>query len=343
MDHKQIFDYLEGKTSPGESWKVREWLANPENERHIREVLGHVWLNGNITVNDSKPDFDQMLDQVHHLINLNETGRTGDHGIGTSIRKLYQAFSKAAAILIIPLAMLLAYYLIGTEQHKREDISNELVLITKPGSRMQTTLPDGTKVWLNDGTTLKYPSRFAKKERKVYIDGEAYFEVVSNPERPFIVENPMMNTRATGTKFNINAYTDDHYFEATLLEGIITLEKQIPNMEMKPGQQVQYNRLNNKCVKEEVDPRIATAWIDGKLILENEPLNIAAKKLSRWYNIEFIIQSPELNEYLLTATIQDEKPEQTIKLIAFALPVKYNIKTTRVGNDIKRTIYLMKK
>jgi ferric-dicitrate binding protein FerR (iron transport regulator) len=198
-------------------------------------------------------------------------------------------------------------------------------------------------VWLNDGTTLKYPEKFVNKERHVYIDGEAYFEVVSNPKKPFIVENRMMNTRVTGTKFNLNAYEDDNYFEATLIEGKIGLENGKHSCVMKPGFQVQYDKTTEKIMNHEVNPSISKAWIEGKLVLQNEPLNIAVKKLSRWYNIEIIIQSPKLNEYLLTATIEDEKPEQTFKLIAYALPIKYTIKTTRIDNEIKRTIYLTPK
>jgi len=101
-------------------------------------------------------------------------------------------------------------------------------------------------VWLNDGTTLKYPDKFATNERRVYVDGEAYFEVASNPKRPFIVENPMMNTRVTGTKFNLNAYEDDNYFEATLIEGKIGLENKSHRCDMKPGYQVQYNQSNGE-------------------------------------------------------------------------------------------------
>jgi len=93
-------------------------------------------------------------------------------------------------------------------------------------------------------------------------------------------------------------------------------------------------------VDHEVNTTISNAWINGKLVLHNEPLGVAIKKLSRWYNIEIIIKSPGLNDYLLTSTIEDEKPEQTFKLISYALPIKYTIKTTRVDNEIKRTIYI---
>jgi transmembrane sensor len=340
MDHKKIINFLEGKTTGNESWKIREWLQCAENEKEAREILSDIWMHSEISVSEPKPDFEEILNQVHHLINLKEKPRVEE----TLVIKFYRTFSKIAAILILPLLIAFGYYMVSEEiKADEEPISQERIIVTKPGSRMKVDLPDGTIAWLNDGTTLKYPDRFAKNERRVFVDGEAYFEVVSNSDQPFVVENPMMDTWVTGTKFNLNAYTSDNYFEATLLEGQISLEKQSQRFKIEPGHQVQIDKSRNNSSYEKVDPKIATAWIDGRLILQNEPLSIAAKKLSRWYNIDIIIQSPELNDYLITATIEDEKPEQTFKLIAFALPVKYNIKTTVKGNDIKRTIYLTKK
>ncbi len=340
MDQKQLIDYLEGKTSGIDHWRVREWLHLHENEKEAREMLSNIWNNAEIKINDTPPDFEVILNQLHHLINLSETPKATE----SQIHKLYRYFSKAAAILIIPVILVASYYIINDQiKQKQKPQALERSITTKPGSRTMIELPDGSRVWLNDETTLKYPDHFEKGERRVSIDGEAYFEITTNEKQPFIVENPMLDVRVTGTKFNISAYCEDNYFEATLLEGKILAEKGSFKKEIEPGYQLQVDQQKNKQNYGKVDPTISTAWIDGRLILQNEPLGIALRKLSRWYNIEFIIQSPELNDFFLTATIQDEKPEQTIKLIAFALPVRYTIKTSRVGNDVKRTFYLMKK
>jgi len=344
MNHQDIIKFLEEKTSVAETERVQKWLKDPENESEVRRILGEIWMQSRIETSGSKPDFEGMLNQVHHLISLKEQSILQEPKPLLTLQRFYHYFSRVAAILILPLLLFSGYYFIKSTVKYNADVAvSERIITTKPGTRTKVLLEDGTMVWLNDGTTLKYPERFINKERHVYVDGEAYFEVVSNPKRPFIVENPMMNTRVTGTKFNLNAYVADNYFEATLIEGKIGLEKDSRNYEIEPGFQVQYNQTTEKIVNHEVNASISTAWIDGKLVLQNEPLNVAIKKLSRWYNIEIIIQSPELNEYLLTATIQDEKPEQTFKLIAFALPIKYSIKTTRIENEIKRTIYLTKK
>lgn len=344
MDHQDAIKFLEGKTTVRETERFQDWLRNPDKEEEVRKILGEIWMWSRMEISGSKPDFEGMLNQVHHLISLKEQSKLAEKKPERISHKFYMAFARVAAILIIPLLLFSGFFFMkNIKEHKAATSVAECIITTKPGTRTKIQLDDGTMVWLNDGTTLKYPERFLNKERHVYVDGEAYFEVVSNPKQPFIVENPMMNTRVTGTKFNLNAYVNDNYFEATLIEGKIGLEKDSHNYGMEQGFQFQYDQKAEKIVNHEVNTSISTAWIDGKLVLQNEPLGVAVKKLSRWYNVEIIIQSPEIEQYLLTATIQDEKPEQTFKLIAYALPIKYSIKTTREENEIKRTIFITRK
>jgi ferric-dicitrate binding protein FerR (iron transport regulator) len=219
----------------------------------------------------------------------------------------------------------------------------ERQVYTKPGTITQLELPDGSKVWLNDGTTLKYPEKFTGNERRLFVDGEAYFEVKTDPKHPFIVENPMMNTLVTGTSFNINAYSNDKYFEITLVEGKVQLEKNNQQFDLKPGEQIRFDVAKTQINRKNVNPAIYASWINGRLILEDEPLGVAVKKLGRWYNVDFIIADNELFALLLTATFQDEKLEQTLQNIVFALPVKFSIKEELVNNSPHKTIYLMKR
>jgi transmembrane sensor len=341
MNYHDIKKYLEGKTAPVESEQIRNWLINPENDVELRQILGEIWANSEIRLNGQAPDFDRMLDQVHHQINNQQIQQGKSKALSTS---LYQAFSKIAAILIIPLLLLSVYFYFNSTNHSNQLASSTFrEIYTKPGTRTQIDLPDGTRVWLNDGTTFRYPERFTGSRREVFVDGEAYFEVKSNPENPFVVNNPMMNTVVTGTHFNLNAYSSDNYFEATLLEGKIHLENESKNLVMKPGEQVQFDLKYEKVVQKTVDPKDAAAWVDGKLIFKDEKLGTAIKKLARWYNVEIILTDPEINNYLMTATIQDEKLDQSLKLIALALPVTFEFKKVNNLTEIQRIIYMTKR
>lgn len=341
MNYHDIKEYLEGKTTESESLQIREWLRNPENDVELRQILGEIWANSEIHLKGQSPDFNRMLDQVHHQINNQQIQQQKPKALSAN---LYQAFSKVAAILVIPLLLLSVYFYFNPANSTTKLASNTFrEIYTKPGTRTQIDLPDGTRVWLNDGTTFRYPEQFSGSQREVFVDGEAYFEVKSNPENPFVVNNPLMNTVVTGTHFNLNAYTADKYFEATLLEGKIHLENANKNMVMKPGEQVQFDSKLEKIVQKTVDPQNAAAWVDGKLIFKDEKLGTAIKKLARWYNVEIILTDPEINNYLMTATIQDEKLDQSLKLIALALPVKFEFKKVNNQTEIQRTIYMTKR
>jgi len=341
MNYNDIKKYLEGRTTETESLHIHEWLKNPENDVELRQMLGAIWANSEIHLKGNAPDFNRMLDQVHHQINNQQIHQHKPKALSTS---LYHVFSKVAAILIIPLLLLSVYLYFNPANSSTKMGSNTFrEIYTKPGTRTQIDLPDGTRVWLNDGTTFRYPEQFAGSQREVFVDGEAYFEVKSNPENPFVVNNPMMNTIVTGTHFNLNAYSADKYFEATLLEGKIHLENEDKKLVMKPGEQVQFDAHNENLVQKVVDPQNAAAWVDGKLIFKDEKLGTAIKKLARWYNVEIILTDPEINNYLLTGRIQDEKLDQSLKLISLALPVKFEFKKVYNQTEIQRTIYMTKR
>ncbi|BBE20327.1 anti-sigma factor [Aquipluma nitroreducens] len=341
MNYHDIKKYLEGQTTTTESEQIRNWLINSENDVELRQILGEIWTHSEIRLKGQSPNFNRMLDQVHHQINNQQIQQ---HKPKTLSKSLYQAFSKVAAILVIPLLLLSVYFYFNPSNSSNQLASNTFrEIYTKPGTRTQIDLPDGTRVWLNDGTIFRYPERFTGSKREVFVDGEAYFEVKSNPDNPFVVNNPMMNTVVTGTHFNLNAYSSDNYFEATLLEGKIHLENEKNKLVVKPGQQVQFDPMLENIIQKTVDPQDAAGWVDGKLIFKDERLGTAIKKLARWYNVEIILTDPEINNYLMTATIQDEKLDQSLKLIALALPVTFEFKKVNNLTEIQRIIYMTKR
>lgn len=341
MNYTELKNYLEGKTSDTESEMVRIWLKDKANNVESRKMLGEIWTNSSILLTGTKPDFDKMLNQVHHQINSENSHLQNPR---SGIFRIYRIFSRIAAILILPITLLSLYLYYNPTQ-----IVNELATVsvreiyTKPGTRTKIELPDGTLVWLNDGTTIRYPEKFTGTNREVYMDGEAYFEVKSDLQNPFIVNNPMMTTVVTGTHFNLNAYVADKYFEATLLQGKVNLKRNQQTVELEPGDQVQFDTQYEKIVHKNIATENATAWIDGKLIFTDEKLGIAIKKIGRWYNVEIILVDPTLNEYLLTGTFRDEKLDQTLRMISLALPVKFEFKKENNPSKIQRTIFMKKK
>jgi transmembrane sensor len=161
--------------------------------------------------------------------------------------------------------------------------------ITTPrGGQYQVVLADGTKVWLNSASSLKYPAVFNGHERKVELSGEAYFEVVKNAAKPFSVTVNGINVQDLGTHFNIRGYTDEQSVKTTLLEGSVKLVSQNHQTLLKPGEQGALNLSQTAFEIKEVDTEDAVAWKNGLFAFNNEDIHSIMNSISRWYDVDVI-------------------------------------------------------
>lgn len=162
------------------------------------------------------------------------------------------------------------------------------VLSTPNGGNYTITLPDGTTVWLNAASTLRYPLAFTGDSREVVLDGEAYFEVHKNHKQPFIVVSHGQQVTVLGTTFNINAYLDEGEIATTLVEGAVEVTKQGADgpQRLYPGQQAVFK--NNKFDIKPVDVEYYTNWRTGKFTFDRVKLSIVLRHIERWYDVEFV-------------------------------------------------------
>lgn len=166
-------------------------------------------------------------------------------------------------------------------------------LIVGRGEEYQLALADGTKVWLNSESSLKYPVQFTGMNRQVELNGEAYFEVAHNVKKPFLVNTHEMNIEVLGTSFNVSAYADDETVHATLVEGKVKVHNNMGELKEKilvPNQQFVFNKEYNRVVVNHVNARFYSAWKDGSFTFDDEPLTTIMRKLERWYDINVFYQ-----------------------------------------------------
>lgn len=162
---------------------------------------------------------------------------------------------------------------------------------TPRGGQYQVSLPDGTKVWLNAATTLKYPYAFAKNERVVELDGEAYFEVSKDHTRPFRVKTDAQIVEVLGTHFNINAYKDEAAVKTTLLEGAVKVSNASGSVNLHPGEQSKLNINTAKLiVDQEIDIDKEMAWKNNIFSFDNDDLQSIMRQISRWYDVDVVYQ-----------------------------------------------------
>ena len=211
-------------------------------------------------------------------------------------------------------------------------------------------MPDGSNVWLNHNSSLRYPAAFQGRSRNVELKGEGYFEVVHNSKAPFIVTADELHIVALGTTFNVMAYPEENKIETSLIDGNVEIQKPGKGSasetiyKMKPTDLAIYNRESQEVISKTISDDRYFSWKEGKLIFTAEPVEEVVKKLSRWFNVDIEIKDPELNGLTLTATFVHETLPQVMELLTFVSPVSYTIterKTDPDGTFSKRRVILI--
>jgi transmembrane sensor len=159
-------------------------------------------------------------------------------------------------------------------------------LTTPRGGQYQLTLPDGTKVWLNAASSIKYPTAFNGKDRTVTVTGETYFEVARRADQPFIVRSGETEVAVLGTSFDINAYADEPSIKTSLFEGSVRVGKGNQTAMLTPGQQAQMGAGDDIGIAKMSNPTAVIAWKNGYFSFEKADMQTVMRQLSRWYNFE---------------------------------------------------------
>lgn len=172
------------------------------------------------------------------------------------------------------------------------------------GGEYQLVLADGTKVWLNSESSLTYPVYFSGNTREVYLTGEAYFDVTSDKEVPFIVKTAKSDVKVYGTQFNVMAYEDDKVIETTLVEGSIAMLYNNEEVQVRPGQQARIALGMTEISIREVDTQLYTDWKNGIFRFEEMNLKEVATKLSRWYDVDFYFANEEVKTRTISGALK---------------------------------------
>jgi ferric-dicitrate binding protein FerR (iron transport regulator) len=203
--------------------------------------------------------------------------------------------------------------------------TNELVyniIYTCKGRQWQLSLPDGTRVWLNAASSIRYPLSFTGKERRVEITGEAYFEVKplspsGGQKIPFIVSVNNMKVEVLGTHFNINAYNDEANVKTTLLEGSVKVSGN-KEMFLRPGQQAQYLPSGEGKVIDNIDTEEAIAWKDGLFKFNGGSVETIMRQIGRWYNINVVYEGPVPDKQIHGTASRNTNLSSIVKVLSLS-------------------------
>lgn len=221
----------------------------------------------------------------------------------------------------------LSYYHPADMEGEENEINHHILQVPR-GGEYRLVLPDGTRVWLNADSEIRFPGHFRDRERRVWLTGEAYFEVVKNTEQPFIVETQNMKTQVTGTAFNVSAYPgeDSH---TTLLSGGVVVRTDDQNIPLKPGMQVLLTAKGS-----EVHSVVAgdfISWKDKRFAYRNRTFQDITRELERWYDVKIAIPDQQVAQERLTVNLPKyEKMDKVLEILSDIACVKFIVTNEKI-------------
>lgn len=222
----------------------------------------------------------------------------------------------------------------GLDFSQTENLSDDSLVFNEVyipfGQKFRIILSDGTKVWLNSGSRLRFPKNLntSAQNRMVYLEGEAYFDVTKDEGRPFIVNAENLDIKVLGTQFNVSAYKSDGKIATTLVEGSVNVyDNSNPDEKilLSPNYQAAFVKKNGTLTKQKVDIRSYTAWMKDRLIIDHLSFEQIIQKLERTYNVSIVNKVDSLNEEVYNGEFENEPIEAILNTIASSTPFTYKI------------------
>lgn len=326
---KLLGDYFSGKLNADEKKRVEEWKNASEENLAVFSNAEKVWHSLDLLEEMKKYDAGKALEKVNGKIEKISYRHK---------KKFLFYWQRIAAVLLLPLLIAtLGIYFFQTAKTTTSPIVWQTIS-TPNGVRSQIQLPDGTRVWLNSGSKLTYPSSFSSVERTVKLVGEAYFDVAKNEQQPFYVELNNMGIAVTGTTFNVIHYPEEKQTEVVLTSGKVRLferkeDKRVDIAEMNPGEKAVYEKSSHEITIDQTDTEKYTSWINGYLNFRDDTMTEVVKKLNRQFNVNIEIADPEIAQYVYTATFKDETLEQILFLLQKTSPITYTMLPAKQLDD----------
>lgn len=272
----------------------------------------------------------RLLDHVDQAASWRSVYRQVRH---SDVKQFSINTLKYAAVVLI--ALLAGYFLYPLYP---ENSPRQFAVLDVPvGQTSHLTLSDGTEVWLNSGSTFRYPDQFNRKERNVYLKGEGFFKVAPNKAIPFKVETATMEVEVLGTAFDISSYEESEKQSVILEEGSVRINRPDGRKmaDLVPGQMAERQTISGPFRIATVHTKNYTGWKDGIIVFESETLDGISKKLERWYNVEICFGSTELEHYRITGTILRNKPVyQILEVLELLAPVKFEYQPRTNQKDL---------
>jgi ferric-dicitrate binding protein FerR (iron transport regulator) len=315
IPYELFIKFLNNELNEDEDITLKSWLkANPDHPAILDEYK-HTW---------------DLMEKVEDVANINldkewakqknAIGSTEDNDIyplESSKSRFQWSFLRVAAVFLVLIVSALALYYIFPKFTQQKIASQTEI--------RELNLPDGSEVTLNTNSRIKYPTSFDTKERRVFIEGEAYFKVVHNPDAPFRIQTENANIEVLGTSFNVTAYKDQENIEVVVAEGTVALSsKDNPDnmIILEKGSRGMLDLSNNYLLKKANSDRNYLAWKTRRIVFDNDSLSLVLNTLEKVYDRNIILADQNLGHCTLTVTFENQTFESVLNVIESTLNIE---------------------
>jgi len=305
--------YLNGQTSRQENELIENWLKANNNShspwQHLSQSAKDRWR-------------EDIFSNINSSIEVTEPKLTAQ----SRGKKLWTRIGAAAAILIVCCSLYLAFTIFD----KRLDTPQLITLSAPAQQKKMITLEDGSQVWINAGSALKYSKTFSGDKREVYLSGEAYFDIYHDPSKPFVIHTGRLSTTVLGTAFNIKEDKKSHTIQVTVTRGKVSVsDGQRQLGVLHPNQQISYNTLNAEALQANVDANRVVSWQRSDLLFDDVSFGEAALRLEKHFDVKITFSNPKLKICRFTGTsLNGEALEKILDAIC-----AINNATYRINSD----------
>ena len=307
-----------GYSTQEEDEAIAQWLTRSEDNIQQWRHLKKIWDDSTRLQYSGEINLDKAL---------RDTKKQIPHFKSQTL--LFRYLTQAVAVLLLSLVFsgIINYFI---ERIEKPGAVVYQEIKAAYGTQTRLLLADGTQVWLNSGSILRFPTDFDNQStRDVSLTGEGYFEVYKDASKPFVVHTQNLGIKVLGTSFNVNAYKNESHVVVALVEGKVSVQQQVKSgfkelLQLAPSEIADFDRNQNKIVysKESQIDRY-TAWKDGKVVFFDESMDKIVRRLENWYNVEIEIADNSLLKNHITATFDDESLDRIVKYLSMSTSFKY--------------------
>ena len=344
---ESLIRFIEGRADKKSASVINEWLDADAANRRFFSQISEIWLNRSELSELMGGTMEADLEKVVREIKTHQEEKTKRLQLAT----LGPLFRKIAAVALVIISIGAAYFAGRTNtSHLRAAEVSYNELIVPQGQRSKVILSDGTSIWLNAGSKLRFPSDFRGDTRDVWLDGEGLFNVAKDTSRLFYVHTSDLDVKVHGTIFNLKAYSFEDIIETTVVEGLVSFEARKnstllrKDVYLEPNHKAVFVKSANARVTEEVKREInkplepnkiivsdpisvepVISWAEGRLIFTDETLENIAEKLERKYDVKIQIDTDRLKSQRYTGILKNVSIEQALKALQLTTGFQYTI------------------